>query len=154
MFQEIVARVSEDTHYTKREIRKILRTLARVMREAIASGRDVQLYGVGWIRNVYRPPMKGRNYYTGQPVDIPAGRRLRFRACDAMKDAVDRSKAIFEAQDLLARFGVRTDPEEKPEPKQPASRSKEILLGKRRNRRGKVRRGDRSEQGSEGKDGR
>lgn len=143
-FREVIIAVADETRYTRKEIRRILRVLARVTQEELAAGRDVQLRGIGKFKNVQGKARKGRNKFTGAPIDIPPMRRLKYRPSDQIIDALIKSESVFKEEGLEKRFGL--------EPARPVeNRTRTILRGRRVH--GKVRSGDRPEQGTEGKEG-
>lgn len=55
---------------------------------AMNSGEKVTLTGFGTFEVVPTPARTGRNPQTGDPVDIPAGWRVKFRSGKQLKEAV------------------------------------------------------------------
>jgi len=56
---------------------------------ALANGEKISLIGFGTFEVVDTPAREGRNPRTGAPVDIPAGRRVKFRPGKQLKEAVN-----------------------------------------------------------------
>lgn len=78
---DTMRRLAAETNYTERELRQLFSIFARIVREALVSGQDVHINGIGKLVNKLRAPRKGRNAKTGLPVNIPAKRRISFRTC-------------------------------------------------------------------------
>jgi DNA-binding protein HU-beta len=131
-FQDLVVALSEETRYTRREVRTILRAFAKVVREGLSDGLDVKIPGLGRFENVHAAARSGRNATTGERVPIPPSRRVRFVPCDALRDGVKRSFDLFKEESLSKRFGL-------PRKERP---------------RGKVRSRDRPKQGAQREEGR
>jgi nucleoid DNA-binding protein len=141
-YQDLINKVSSETHYTPREIRKLLRTMTRIIRDAVAEGRDVQIYGLGRFKNLLAKAKEVRDPKTGGRMILPERRRLKFSPCDEMAEAIDRSALVYRPVPVEARFGL--DKIKAP------TRGMDIIKG---DRRGKIRSGHRSGEGSEGKEG-
>jgi DNA-binding protein HU-beta len=135
LYQDLIGAISDETKYTRREIRKILRVMARIMREELSSGRDVQIYGVGKWHNKPAAPKEARNARTGERIRLPARRRVKFTPCEALSEGVRASVVVFHDVDLQAKFGLK----KKKEKKEPDH--------------GKVWRRYRSEESSQGEEG-
>jgi nucleoid DNA-binding protein len=131
-YQELVTVLAERTHYTRREIRQILRLLVKTIRETLEDGRDVHIYGLGRFQNLEARARSGRHPITGERIPIPARRRIKFEPIDEFRDAVRASAELFKKESLEARFG----------------------LPRKEDRHGKVWRGDRSGKSAKGKEGR
>jgi len=105
-FQELVTELSNQTNYTKREIRHILRLLVKLIVENIVNGRDVQIWGLGRFRNLPAKARTGRHYITGARIDIPASRRLKFEPIIEIKNRVRESISLFKKESLEAKYGL------------------------------------------------
>jgi DNA-binding protein HU-beta len=64
------------------------RALLAEMTETLAAGRDVVFHGVGKFRVTTRAARKGRNPQTGETMDIPSTKAVKFRAFQPLKKAV------------------------------------------------------------------
>jgi DNA-binding protein HU-beta len=69
-------------------IYETLKTLGEVTQRELSAGRDISLPGIGTMKVVDRPARIGRNPKTGEKIDIPAKKAIKFRAVKALKDAV------------------------------------------------------------------
>lgn len=101
---DIVCEVSDRTRYTRREIRRILRTAATIIKEELRQGRNVSWRGLGVFENAYRGHRTGRDPRTKTPIHVPAGRRLRFLASQELLQAVRDSVEYFEELDPKTRY--------------------------------------------------
>lgn len=105
-FQELVCLIADETTYTRREIRNIMRFLVKVIRKALGEGRDIHLPELGYLRNIKQAARRGRNKLTGLMIDVPETRRLRFIPCPGLRKEVKASQALFAKPDLAQRFGL------------------------------------------------
>lgn len=105
-YQELVIALANRTNYTKREIRSIIRELSLLIKETIQDGRDVQLWGLGRFRNVPARARVGRNSITGEPVSIPATRRVKFEPNVPFRDGVRKSAVLFKKESLETKYGL------------------------------------------------
>ncbi len=82
----IVGHLAEKTDLTKKQVREFLDELAALAYKQAKNG--FTLPGLGKLVIVKSKARKGRNPSTGEPIRIPARRRLKFRIAKAAKDAV------------------------------------------------------------------
>lgn len=108
-YHELIERLADDTRHTKREIRHLLRAFSRVVEEALGSGRDVQLWGLG---NFVNAPAAARSVMdprTKQQVIRPATRRVKFVVGRRLKYKVMETQKLFEKVDTKKRFGIKEE---------------------------------------------
>ena len=72
-------------------IEAVLTSLGVVGAKELVKGGDVTLPGLGKLVVERKAARKGRNPGTGEVIDIPARRVVRFVAASALKDAVKGS---------------------------------------------------------------
>ncbi len=77
---EIVDRVAEGTGVSKSDVSKVLDRMLEEVRANLDSGESVTLRGFGTFKVTETAARKGRNPATGEQIDIPAGRRIGFKA--------------------------------------------------------------------------
>lgn len=78
--RDLVNRIAVTTGYPKTHIDQVLvRFLDELVADLAEEGR-VELRGFGAFRSVELSARVGRNPRTGEPVNIPASRHVRFRA--------------------------------------------------------------------------
>jgi DNA-binding protein HU-beta len=83
---ETLNRLSEKTGLTKKQVGQFLDELAGLAYKEARNGFTIP--GVGKLVVVDRKARMGRNPATGQPIQIPAKRVLKFRIAKQAKDAV------------------------------------------------------------------
>ena len=77
---ELVERVAEQAHVTKKQTDVIVQIFLTSIIDALRQGEKVELRGFGSFRLRHRRPRVGRNPATGDPVAIPAKRVPFFTA--------------------------------------------------------------------------
>lgn len=77
---EIVDRVAEGTGVPKADVSKVVDRMLGEVRASLDAGEAVTLRGFGTFRVTRTAARKGRNPATGEEIDIPAGRRIGFKA--------------------------------------------------------------------------
>jgi DNA-binding protein HU-beta len=85
---ELVSQVAERAGLTKREAERAVAAVVEAVGEALRSGSEVRLAGLGIFEVVQRAAKVGRNIRTGQRIEVPARRVVRFRAAKPLRDAV------------------------------------------------------------------
>ena len=103
---DTIRKLSYQVGYTERELRHIFVEFAALVREALVSGQDVHINGIGKLLNKLCKPKKGRHPKTGETIVIPAKRRIRFQTCTALEMAM-RSAGNPLKDDPLKRFGLK-----------------------------------------------
>jgi len=83
---QIVTKLSDKTGLSKREINDVLTAQSDLAYKQAKSGYTIP--GIGKLVVVNRKARKGRNPATGEPIDIPAKRVLKFRIAKAAKDSL------------------------------------------------------------------
>jgi DNA-binding protein HU-beta len=59
---------------------------------AVQKGEEVALHGFGRFKVTERAARKGRNPRTGEPVKIPASKRVKFEAAKSLKEGVNKKR--------------------------------------------------------------
>ena len=83
---DLVEKVAEATGMSKAEASRAMETMVQTIIDAAKAGEEVRVTGLGIFDVVTRDARPGRNPQTGEPINIPAGKALRFRAGKAAKD--------------------------------------------------------------------
>ena len=94
--QEFIAYCSERTGVPKSRLKTALAAMTDSIAAAIREGEPVKLYGFGMFTTYRRPPGKGRDYRTGEQVDVPPKIKLQFKPGGLLLDAVNEGKDIWE----------------------------------------------------------
>lgn len=69
-------------------VEKTLDVLCGVAAAELLGGGEVPLPGIGKLKAKKTAARKGRNPRTGESVDIPAGKKVRFVPCKELKEAL------------------------------------------------------------------
>ena len=85
---DLVDAISQKTSLTKKDSAAALDAIGEAIMEALARGDKVQLIGFGSFDVVEKAARTGRHPRTGEPLEIPAKKAVRFRVGKALKDAV------------------------------------------------------------------
>lgn len=83
---QIVTKLSDKTGLSKREINDVLTAQSDLAYKQAKNGYTIP--GIGKLVIVNRKARKGRNPATGEAIDIPAKRVLKFRIAKAAKDSL------------------------------------------------------------------
>lgn len=73
---------------TKSEAKAAVDSVLDAITGALANEEKITLTGFGTFEVVDTPAREGRNPRTGAPVDIPTGRRVKFKPGKQLKEAV------------------------------------------------------------------
>lgn len=69
--------------------RDVVTKFFEVMYEVLKSGETILIRNVGKLYVIERPPKKFRNPKTGETIEVPARKFLRFKPSDNIKKAVN-----------------------------------------------------------------
>jgi DNA-binding protein HU-beta len=86
---ELVEKVAEAAGLPKAAASQAVETLVQTIVNAAKAGEEVRVTGLGIFDVVTREARPGRNPQTGEPINIPASKALRFRAGKAAKDQLN-----------------------------------------------------------------
>lgn len=84
---ELIEKLRE-TGLSKSDATAVVDGVLDAITGALANEEKITLTGFGSFEVVPTPARTGRNPQTGAPVDIPAGRRVKFRPGKQLKEAV------------------------------------------------------------------
>jgi len=84
---ELVKVVSDITGTSENATKAVIDTLFSTIASVIAKGDDVCVRGYGRFSAGYWAPRVGRNPRTGRLMEIPASRKITFKAGKRMKEA-------------------------------------------------------------------
>ncbi len=88
--QELIDAVAGATGASKAQTGETIDTLLDVVKRAVAKGETIQLIGFGSFGSGKRAARSGRNPKTGETINIPAAKTVKFTAGKAFKDAVNK----------------------------------------------------------------
>ncbi|MEW6648188.1 MAG: HU family DNA-binding protein [Pseudomonadota bacterium] len=82
---ELIDQVSGAADISKAAAGRAIDALLDNIKGALADGQKVELRGFGSFERVETAARTGRNPKTGEPVEIPAGSRVKFKAGKDLK---------------------------------------------------------------------
>ena len=86
---ELVAAMAEKANLTKKDAEAALKAFTEVVAEDLKNGGKVQLVGFGTFEVSERAAREGRNPQTGATMTIAASKAPKFKAGNALKDAIN-----------------------------------------------------------------
>jgi len=85
---ELINELSEETTFSKKDIDRVLNSLARVVTRTLKKGQKVSITGFGSFWLSRRPARKGINPATKQRIDLPAINVPRFKPGKSLREGV------------------------------------------------------------------
>ncbi|WP_368223531.1 HU family DNA-binding protein [Bacillus velezensis] len=85
---EFVGEVAEKLGVAKKEATPKVEAVFNVIVETLAKGESIKIPGVGTFEVRERAARKGRNIQTGEEIEIPASKAVKFKPAKALKDSV------------------------------------------------------------------
>ena len=86
--QELIKDIAERGEFTKADAEAALKAVQGAIAAALTRGDKITLPGFGTFKVVETAARTGRNPQTGEPVEIPAKRKIKFNPTQALKDLV------------------------------------------------------------------
>ncbi len=86
--QALADKVHEVLGCTKADAERAVETIVSSITDALKSGEEVSIAGLGIFSAKMRPARTGRNPRTGETIQVPAMRVPKFRPAKALKEAV------------------------------------------------------------------
>lgn len=86
---ELIAAVAEQTGEPKTKVSDTVDAVFDALTKALQAGDEVRVPNFGVFKVVETAARKARNPQTGEEVKVPAGRRARFQAGKALKEALE-----------------------------------------------------------------
>ncbi len=74
---------------TLKQTEIVVETVFDSIKEALKKGEKIEIRGFGNFRLKERQPRKARNPKTGESVDVPQKKAIRFKAGKALKEALN-----------------------------------------------------------------
>lgn len=86
--KEFADRIAAELGLSGRTGRRFVRRFVQLVAEEIIETGRVELRGLGTFATVPRPPQTIRHPKTGEPIEVPAYRTVRFRASKRIREAL------------------------------------------------------------------
>ncbi len=85
---QLVERLAKVGDVTKKQAQEIMDGLVTTVVGSVKKGDPVKIPGLGTFRKVQSKARMGRNPQTGEPVKIPARKKVRFTVAKSFKEQV------------------------------------------------------------------
>ncbi len=87
---ELIEKISEKSEgLTLKQTEIVIDTVFDSIKEALQKGEKVEIRGFGNFRLKERGPRKARNPKTGESVDVPGKKAIRFKVGKALREALN-----------------------------------------------------------------
>ena len=90
--KDIVNLIAERNNIYKAQAEEILSTIGDIVHDVLAKGEEVALPGIGRFAVKERAARTGRNPQTGESLDIPAKKHVKFTVAKSLRDAAEMAK--------------------------------------------------------------
>jgi DNA-binding protein HU-beta len=85
---QLLQKLADDAGITKKDVGALLDSLVTLTVNSVRKGDPVKIQGLGTFRKVQTKARMGRNPQTGEPIKIPARKKVRFSVAKSFKDSV------------------------------------------------------------------
>jgi DNA-binding protein HU-beta len=85
---QLLQKLAETSGISKKQADAVLENLVGLTVSTVRKGDPVKIVGLGTFRKVQTKARMGRNPQTGEPIKIPARKKVRFSVAKTFKDAV------------------------------------------------------------------
>ena len=85
---QLLAKLADDTETTKKEMGAFLDALTETIIKSVKKGEPIKLSGLGTFRLRKMKARMGRNPQTGEPIKIPARKKVGFTVAKTFKETV------------------------------------------------------------------
>ena len=89
---ELIEKVMAATGIGKAQAGQTIEAAFEAITQALTSGQEVRLAGLGVFEVAERGERQGRNPQTGETITIPAAKTVRFRPGKGLKEAVNSAQ--------------------------------------------------------------
>lgn len=86
---QTIDHIAKEVGVKKETVEKIYGSLANLIKDGLVAGDDVRLVGVGTLKVATRAARVGRNPQTGEDIQIPAAKVVKFTVTKDLKDALN-----------------------------------------------------------------
>ncbi|UGA40373.1 HU family DNA-binding protein [Chromobacterium haemolyticum] len=86
--QELIAALSTKADLSKADALRAVGALEIIIQEELVAGGEVTLASTGKFKVKETQARTGRNPATGEPIEIPAGRKITFTPAKTLKEAI------------------------------------------------------------------
>lgn len=86
--KDIIDRVAEETGLTKKAASDAVSVVFAEITDTLIAGGELSINGFGKFEAVEKPAHQARNPRSGEMIDVPASKSVKFKASKTLKDAV------------------------------------------------------------------
>ena len=86
---ELIEVVSKETELKKKDAEAAVNAVLAAFENALIAGDKIQLIGFGTFDVKQKPAREGRNPATGETIEIPATKQVRFTAGKTLKNKIN-----------------------------------------------------------------
>jgi len=87
---DLITKAADLTDLSKVDMSRAVDSIFDAIEQALTAGDEVRLVGFGTFSVAKRAASTGRNPRTGEPMQIPASIRAKFKAGKGLKDSVNK----------------------------------------------------------------
>ncbi len=87
---DLITKAADLTDLSKVDMSGVVDSIFDAIEQALTAGDEVRLVGFGTFSVAKRAARTGRNPRTGEPMQIPAAIRAKFKAGKGLKDSVNK----------------------------------------------------------------
>ncbi len=87
---DLIKAIANETGLSQKDSGAALEAAIKAVTKSLKKGDNVTLIGFGTFKTIKTASRKGRNPQTGKEITIKAGKRVKFTAGKALKDAVKK----------------------------------------------------------------
>lgn len=86
---DLIAAVAEKTGLSKKDINEVINATIETMEEALKEGKKISFIGFGSFETVTRAPRVARVPKTGEEIQIPETKAVKFKAGKKIKELLN-----------------------------------------------------------------
>lgn len=90
MIKQVVDALRDQHEFTEEKAREVLETVLEAIEEGLFDDGEIRLRSFGRFHIVNRAARKGRNFKTGETIEIPAYREIEFEAYEELVDRLNQ----------------------------------------------------------------
>ncbi len=84
----LIQQLAKDTNISRKDVAALLNSFQKTISKTLKRGEDINIIGFGSFKIVKTKARTGHNPSTGKEIKIKAGKRVKFRVGQSLKDAV------------------------------------------------------------------
>jgi len=85
---ELIHKVAEDCGLSQKDVGSCLNSIIETIQKVLSDEGDVVIPGFGSFSVTERSARQARNFKTGEMMDVPATKTVKFKVGKTLKDAV------------------------------------------------------------------